>query len=194
LSVVTIGTARSSPDFRAMQVMNMALGGSFSSRINMNLREANGYAYGAYSQFIFRRQGGWFSAGGAVRADATAAATREVLNEIRGMNEPMPAQELQRVKDSLSRSLVSLFETGQDAAVSFSNVYTYDLGLDYFSRYVESVNAVSSEQARDMARRYLGVEGLVIVAVGDRATIESGLRTLGLPVEIRGVDGRLQGQ
>jgi zinc protease len=89
LSVVTLGAPRSSPDFRPMQVMNMALGGNFSSRINMNLREANGYAYGAYSQFIFRKQGGWFQAGGAVRTDATGAAAREVLKEIRGMSETL---------------------------------------------------------------------------------------------------------
>lgn len=191
LSVVTLGAERSSQDFRAMQVMNMALGGSFSSRINMNLREANGYAYGAYSQFVFRRQGGWFLGGGAVRADATGAAAREVLKEIRGMNEAMGSDELARVKDSLSRSLAAAFETSADAAGSFANVYTYDLGLDYYARYVASVNAVGSDQARDMARKYLGVGGLVIVAVGDRSRIEPELRGLGLPVEIRDADGRI---
>jgi zinc protease len=191
LSVVTLGAPRSSPDFRSMQVMNMALGGNFSSRINMNLREEHGYAYGAYSQFIFRKLGGWFQAGGAVRTDATAAATREVLKEIRGMHETIPADELLRVKDTLSRSLAAAFETGADAAGSFSNIYIYDLGLDYYARYVASVNAVTSEQALGMARKYLPVDRLVVVAVGDRARIEPELRTLGLPVEIRDADGRV---
>ncbi len=191
LSVVTLGAPRSSPDFRGIQVMNMALGGNFSSRINMNLREEHGYAYGAYSQFIFRKLGGWFQAGGAVRTDATAAATREVLKEIRGMGEALPPAELSRVKDTLSRSLAAAFETSSDAAGSFSNVYTYGLGLDYYARYVASVDAVSSDQALAMARKYLGVGQMVVVAVGDRAKIEPELRTLGLPVEIRDVDGRV---
>jgi len=191
LSVVTLGAPRSSPDFRAMQVMNMALGGNFSSRINMNLREEHGYAYGAYSQFTFRKLGGWFQAGGAVRTDATAPATREVMKEIRGMNEAIPPDELSRVKDTLSRSLAAAFETGADAAGSFSNVYVYDLGLDYYTRYVASVNAVTSEQALNMARKYLGISNLVVIAVGDREKIEPELRTLGLPLEIRDADGRV---
>lgn len=191
LNVISLGAERSSPDFRAMQVMNMALGGNFSGRINMNLREANGYAYGAYSQFIFRKLGGWFQAGGAVRTDATLPATQEVLKEIRGMNEAMPAAELSRVKDTLSRSLAAAFETGADAAGSFSNVYIYGLGLDYYSRYVASVNAVTTEQAVAMARKYFTVNNLVVVAVGDRGKIEPELRSLGLPVEIRDSDGRL---
>jgi zinc protease len=191
LNVITLGAERASPDFRSMQVMNMALGGSFSSRINMNLREANGYAYGAYSQFVFRRLGGWFQAGGAVRADATGPAAREVLKEVRGMAEQMPPEEMARVKDTLSRSLVSAFETSADAAASFSNVYTYGLGLDYYSRYVDSVNAVTPEQAVQMARKYLGIDRLLVVAVGDRAAIEPELRSLGLPIEIRDADGRI---
>jgi len=174
-----------------MQVMNMALGGNFSGRINMNLREANGYSYGAYSQFIFRKLGGWFQAGGAVRTDATAASAREVLKEIRGMNEAMPAEELARVKDMLSRSLAAAFETGPDAAGSFSNTYIYGLGLDYYSRYVASVNAITGDQALAAARKYLEVENLVVVAVGDKAKIEPELRGLGLPLEIRDTDGRV---
>ncbi len=169
LRVVSVGAARSSPDFRPLQVMNMALGGLFSSRINMNLREKNGYSYGTYSQFVFRRSPGPFQVAGGVRTDATAPAVTEVFNEISGMlKEPMSTDELQKSKDSLANSLPGAFETSANAVNSFSNVFTYDLGLDYYTRYAQQVNAVTAEQALNVALRYLQPDRLVVIAVGDR--------------------------
>ena len=192
LRVVTVGAARSSDDFRPLQVMNMALGGSFSSRINMNLREKNGYTYGAGSQFVFRKAAGPFQVFSAVRTDVTAPAVTEVLREVRGIQEgAMPAAELQRVKDALTYSLPGAFETSANAAASLANIYVYDLGLDYYTQYAESVNRVSADQALAVARKYLQPDRLIVIAVGDRKTIEPGLRELGLPVEIRDADGRL---
>ncbi len=192
LRVVTLGAARSSPDFRALQVMNTALGGLFSSRINMNLREANGYTYGASSQFVFRKAAGPFQVAGGIRTDVTAPAVTEVLKEIRGIAaSAMPADELRRAKDALTYSLPGSFETSADAAASFSNVYIYNLGLDYYAHYAEGVNGIAADQAMAAARKYLVPERLVVVAVGDRAKIEPELRKLNLPVEIRDTEGRL---
>ena len=101
--VAGIGAARSTPDFRALQVMNNALGGLFSSRINMNLREEHGYTYGASSQFIFRRSAGPFVVAGGIRTDVTAPAVSEIFKEIAGMLErPMTPEELQKAKDALA--------------------------------------------------------------------------------------------
>jgi zinc protease len=192
LRVVTLGAARSSPDFRPLQVMNTALGGLFSSRINMNLREKNGYAYGANSQFVFRKSVGPFQAASAVRTDVTGAAAREIINELRGIAaQPMAADELKHAKDALTYSLPGNFETSNDVAGSLSNIYIYDLGLDYYAHYAESVNAVSTDQALTVARKYLEPDHFVVVAVGDREKIEPELRKLGLPVEIRDADGKL---
>ena len=192
MRVVTIGAARSSPDFRPLQVMNTALGGLFSSRINMNLREKNGYSYGAGSQFVFRKSAGPFQVASAVRTDVTAPAVSEVIKELRGIAEAaMPAEELKRAKDALTYSLPGAFETSADAAASLSNIYIYELGLDYYSHYAESVNAVAAEQALAVARKYLVPDRFVVVAVGDRAKIEAELRKLNLPVEIRDAEGRL---
>src|SRR4029079_12034307 len=85
LRVASIGAPRSSPDFRPMQVMNLTLGGLFSSRINMNLREEHGYTYGANSQFSFRRAAGPFQIASGVRTAVTAAAVDETLKEVRGL-------------------------------------------------------------------------------------------------------------
>jgi zinc protease len=192
LRVASIGAARSSPDFRPLQVMNNALGGLFSSRINMNLREQHGYSYGTYSQFVFRRNPGPFTVAGGVRTDATAASVSEVFKEIAGMIEkPMTQEELQKSKDSLANSIPAAFETSQNAVNSFSNIFVYDLGLDYYTRYAQQVNAVTAAQALDVAKRYIVPDRLVVIAVGDRKAIEADLRKLNLgSVEIRDAEGR----
>ena len=191
LRVAGIGAARSSPDFRALQVMNTALGGLFSSRINMNLREEHGYSYGARSAFVFRRGAGPFMVAAGVRTDATAPAVTEIFSEIAGMiGQPMPEEELQKAKDSMANSLPGAFETSVNAVNSFSNIFVYDLGLDYYTGYARQVNAVTAEQALDVARRYLVPERLVVIAVGDRAAIEGDLRDLSLgDVEVRDAQG-----
>ncbi len=144
LRVASIGAPRSSPDFRPMQVMNLALGGLFSSRINMNLREEHGYTYGANSQFSFRRAAGPFQIASGVRTDVTAAAVDEIFKEVRGMvDKPVSAEELQKAKDSLANSLPGAFESSANAVGNFSNVFIYNLGLDYYTRYAEQVNAVT---------------------------------------------------
>ncbi len=196
LRVVGIGAARSSPDFQAMRVMNTSLGELFSSRINMNLREEHGYTYGANSQFVFRRSAGPFVAGTGVRTDVTAPAVTEILKEVRGMSErPIDSEELRLAKDSLTRSLPGAFETSANVAASFSNVYIYDLGLQYFTNYAARVDAVSTAQAKAVAEKYLVPGKLVVIAVGDRAKIEPELRKLNLgPVEIRNADGKVVAQ
>ena len=195
LRVASIGAARSSPDYRALQVMNNALGGLFSGRINMNLRERRGYSYGAYSQFLFRRSAGPFVVAGGIRTDATAPAVTEIFNEIAGMIAgPMGADELQKAKEALANSLPGAFETSVSAVNSFSNIFIYDLGLDYYTRHAQEVRAVTAEQALEVARKYLVPGRLVVIAVGDRPTIEPELRKLDLgPVELRDPEGRIVG-
>ena len=192
LRVASIGAPRSSPDFRPMQVMNLALGGLFSSRINMNLREEHGYTYGANSQFSFRRAAGPFQIASGVRTDVTAAAVSEIFKEVRGMVEkPVSADELQKAKDSLANSLPGAFESSANAVGNFSNVFIYNLGLDYYTRYAEQVNAVTTDQALGVSKKYLVPGSMVVVAVGDRAKIEPELRKLDLgAVEIRDAEGR----
>lgn len=191
LRVAMIGAARSAADFRPAQVMNTAFGGLFSSRINMNLREKNGYTYGASSQFSFRKAPGPFQVASGVRTDVTGAAAAEMIKELQGMAAAaMPAEELKRAKDSLAYSLPGAFETSVGTAASLANIYTYDLGLDYYATYAESVYAVTADQTLAAARKYLVPDRFVVVAIGDRSKIEADLKKLNLPIEIRGADGR----
>jgi zinc protease len=192
LRVAWIGPARSTPDFLPLQVMNNELGGLFSSRINMNLREQHGYSYGARSFFAFRRNGGPFTIGAGVRTDATAPAVSEIFKEVEGIiAQPVTAEQLRKAKDALANSIPAAFETSQNAVNSFSNIFIYDLGLDYYTRYAQRVNAVTAAQALDVAKKYVLPGKLVVIAVGDRAAIEADLRKLNLgPLEVRDAEGR----
>ena len=192
LRVATIGAARSSPDFRPMQVMNLALGGLFASRINMNLREEHGYTYGANSQFSFRKSAGPFQVASGVRTDVTAPAVSEIFKEIRGMaDKAMGDEELTTAKNALVNSLSGAFETNGNAVGNFSNIFIYDLPIDYYSHYAEQVNAVTPEQALAMAKKYLASDRLVVIAVGDRSKIEPEIRKLNLgTVEVRDAEGK----
>jgi zinc protease len=192
LRVTAMGAPRSTPDFRPMQLMNLALGGNFASRINMNLREKNGYSYGAYSQFTFRRNGGTFQVTGGVRTDGTAPAVKEVMNELQGiLKNPVSAEELTRAMDGLANSLPGAFETSGNAVGNFANVFTYDLGLDYYAKYAAQVRAVTGEQAQAIARKYIVPDNMVFVVVGDRKTIEPALKELNIgTIEIRDREGK----
>jgi len=191
--VAAIGAARSTPDYAALEVMNATLGGLFSSRINLNLRETHGYTYGAVSRFIFRRFPGPFFAGGGVRADVTAPAVTEILKELRRMTEAPPTpEELILAKDSQIRSLPGDFETSAAAATDFSNAFVYNLGLDYYAQLPARLAAITSDAALAVAKKYLQTDKMIIIAVGDRAKIEAELAKLNFGlIEHRDSDGNL---
>jgi zinc protease len=195
LFVALIGPPRSTPDYAAVSVMNAVLGGLFSSRVNLNLREKNGYTYGAYSQFVFRKGNGPFWISAPVRTDATAAAVTEIFNEVKRMTSaPMTPEELAMAKDSIVRALPSDFETSPGTAGSLANLYIYDLGLDYYTKLPAQVTAVTADTALAAAKKYLVPDRMIVVAVGDRAKIEPGLKKLSLGgVETRKVDGSVAG-
>jgi zinc protease len=193
LECYELGAARSTPDYAPLEVMNTELGGLFSSRINLNLREAHGYTYGAVSTFAYHRRPGPFLAYSAVRTDVTAPATTEIFNELRRMRDTqMSADEMKLSKDSITRSMPGRFERGTDAAGTFAELFTYDLPLDYFSKLPEAVDAVSPGQAQAMAQKYIHPDKIVVLAVGDKAKIEDEMKKLNLgKMEIRDAQGKV---
>lgn len=189
----SLGPARSTPDYPQLEVMNADLGGLFSSRINMNLREQHGYTYGAGSFFSYHVAPGPFIVYSDVRTDATAPATTEVFKELRRMRDTvMSPEELKLAKDSIAQSLPGRFEHGSEAAATFAELYVYDLPLDYFSLLPGSLNAVTAEQAQAAAQKYIQMDKVTVLAVGDCAKIEADMRKLSLgKVEIRDAAGKL---
>jgi zinc protease len=193
LACFSMGLARSTPDYAPVEVMNTDLGGLFSSRINMNLREEHGYTYGAFSFFAYHRSPGPFIAGGDIRTDATAPATTELLHELKRMRDTqLTPAELLLSKDSIARSLPGRFERGTDAVATFAELFTYGLPLDYYSTLPDSINAVTAGQAQAVAQKYILPEKLIVLALGDRAKIEEEMKKLNLgKVEIRDTDGKI---
>jgi len=187
------GPPRSTPDYPQIEVMNADLGGLFSSRINMNLREQHGYTYGARSFFSYHVAPGAFIATSEVRTDATAPATTEIFAELRRMRDTaMSSEELQLAKDSTAQSLPGRFETASETAGSFAELYVYELPLDYFSLLPERIHAVTAEQAQAAAQKYIEMDKITVIAVGDRKKIEADMRKLNLgKTEIRDAEGKL---
>jgi zinc protease len=189
--IATIGARRSTPEYPQMQVLNEIVGGLFSSRINMNLREQHGYTYGAFSRFVYRRGAGPFYVSTGVRTDVTGPSVGEILKELQRMiDAPITSDELTLARDSIVRSLPADFETSARAASVLANLYVYDLGLDYYARFPETVAAVGRESVLGVARKYLAPNRMIVVVVGDRAKIEPELAKLNLGrVEVRDADG-----
>jgi zinc protease len=186
-----LGVPRAHPDFIPIDVMNTALGGLFSSRINVNLREVHGYTYGASSAFASRRGAGPFIVATSVRADATAAAIREILCEMERMRaEELTEAELVTARESITRSLPGLFETTSQAASSIGEIFVHSLPLDYYRTLPPRVDAVTASDALRVARQFLKPDGLVVVAAGDRGRILRDLEGTGLgPIEEADPDG-----
>ena len=191
--LLQLAVGRATPDYAALEVMNSELGGLFSSRINLNLREEHGYTYGASSRFVYRRSQGYFATGGGIRTDATAPAVTEMLKEIRRMiDTQMTPEELALAKDSQSRSLPGLFEGSNEAAGALAELFLYNLAPDYYSQLPEQLSAVTTADAEMVAKKYLHPDQMILICVGDRAKIEPELKKLNLgAIEIRDADGKI---
>ena len=180
-----VGLDRKSPDYAATTVMNQMLGGLFSARINMNLREEHGYTYGAFSFYWFYRGTGPFITGAQVRGDVTAPATEQLFKELDGIHTmPLTDAELRMAKDSIIRSLPGSFESAEGVNGQLQDLWVFGLPLDYFTKLPAQIEGVSSADAQEAAAKHVKPESLLLIAVGDKAKIEAGLKDLKLgPVE-----------
>ena len=170
-----IGAQRLTEDFYPLLVCNTILGGAFTSRLNQNLREVHGYSYGASSSFDFRPTPGPFVAAAAVQTNVTDKALVEFMKEIKGMLEPVSDDELTRAKNNLALSFPRDFQSVSDIAGQLAGLQMYGLPDDTFNNYIQKVLAVTKEDVRRVANKYLDPEKVAIIIVGDRAQIEKGV-------------------
>jgi zinc protease len=193
LAAFGFGVPSSSPDADTLDVLNYTLGGSFGSRINMNLREVHGYTYGASSRFTEYRDGGQFFSGALVRTDVTAPAAKELMSELRNFpGKPSTADELAAAKEASIRSLPGLFETTFAIAGAIQNIFVYDRPLDYYAALPDKFQAITQADVARAAQQYLHPDQLIVIAAGDRAKIEPTLKDANLgPVEVRDINGNL---
>lgn len=166
------GPTRTAEDFVPTNLMSTILGGGFSSRINMNIREDKGYAYGAYGGFSYFRDAGLFTAGGSVRADATAKSLVEILKEMKRIRtEPVTEAELAREKEGAVLSLPARWATGGQILGTYKGLVYYGLPLDWYEGYVPSVQKVSIEDVKKAAERHVKPEDVRVLVVGDAKTV-----------------------
>jgi predicted Zn-dependent peptidase len=190
--IATVGVPRSTKDYFALTVMNTILGGSFTSRLNNNLRETKGYTYGARSQFDMRRSAGPFIASAEIVAAKTDSALIEFMKELNAIRQSVPAEELSKAKRYLQLALPADFETTQQIAGALVPVAMYGLPLDYYNNYVQNIEAITSADVERVARQYVNPGSLAVVIVGDRKSIESTLKAINIgPISIRDMTGRI---
>jgi zinc protease len=189
IEIGRVGIARTAPDYFPVQVMNTILGGPFTSRLNQNLREAHGYAYGAFSSFAARRGAGPFEAEAAVQTPSTAPALQEMFNEIHRIVAEKPSEaDLTKAKNYLALSFPQTLETSGDLARRLATIFVYGLPEDYYDRFVANVEAVDADQVWKGAKETLD-GGFAVVIVGDVAKIRPEIEKLHLaPIELAKYD------
>jgi zinc protease len=189
------GPPRTTPDYYALQVMNTMLGGMFQSRLNANIREEKGYSYGVSSSFAFGKGPGAFRTGGAIVGDKTDAALTEFMKELRGIlgARPVTDEELATAKDSLIQRLPSTFASVSAINGALSTLWTQGLPDDYYQQYTKAVAAVTKDDVLRVAKKYIEVDKLAIVIVGDKAAIEAPLKATNVaPIVYLDIEGRKQ--
>ncbi|HEU0079386.1 MAG TPA: insulinase family protein, partial [Longimicrobiaceae bacterium] len=168
------------PDYYAATLMHQILGGSFSSRLHLSLRERHGYTYGLSSSFTLRRHPGPFLVTTAVQSGATAASVREILHESQAIREAHVAPaELDDVRSYLAGVFPLRLETTVGLASRLSQIAVYGLPDDYFQSYRERILEVSADDVLRAAREHLHPERMLVVVVGDAAQLREPLEEFG---------------
>ena len=182
LRVGHLGVPRRTPDFHALVLLNAILGGHFSSRLNLNLRERRGFTYGVRSVVDFRRAAGPFSVQTSVQTDATAEAVGEILGELRAITADRPPGEDERglSEATLTKGYPRNFETPGQVARGIAQMAIYDLPDDTFAVFGPRVRALTTADVARAAAEHLHPDRSIVVAVGDGSRIRAGLERLGL--------------
>jgi zinc protease len=193
LRIGRVWTDRNDPSYYATSIGNHVFGVDFLSRLNRNLRERNGFTYGAGSTFVYRRSGSVWVASSSVRSDATAPALREMISELDGIagKSPLSDEEAKLGRDALTQSFPESFEDLSSIAGVLESMAENSLPADYLSNYLNKIANVSTTDAREVFRKLASSDERTILVVGDRKTIEPKLKALNLgEVKVIDADGK----
>ena len=175
-----IGPKRLTPEYNSIIVMNTILGGSFTSRLNDNLREQHGYTYGARSRFSFGPIPGNFIAYSSVQTEVTDKALMEFFKELNRIREPIPQEEVNRAKNLVALSYPSDFQSVFNIAGQLKDMVEYNLPSDYFDNYINQILNVQEDEINSAAEKYIVPDKMIVVVVGDKTKIEDGIKALNL--------------
>ncbi|HSD63053.1 MAG TPA: pitrilysin family protein [Ignavibacteriaceae bacterium] len=162
-----ISFKRNAYDYFARSILNTIFGGQFSSRINLNLREAKGYTYGAFSRFIYYKSSAYFYISTSVGIENTSASLKEIFNEIEKIREGVSNEELEFAKSSLIRKFPSNFESYSQIASNIIGQVIHSLPDNYFETYLEEINRVTADRILKAAQDNLNRDNFTTVIVGD---------------------------
>lgn len=171
-----IGVPRATVDYFPIQVMNTILGGSFTSRLNNNLRETKGYTYGAFSGFAMRSQAGPFTARAEVVTAKSDSALLEFMKELTAIRGSVPREELRKAKKYLQLQLPGDFESTSDIAGQLVPLALFGLPMNFYNAYLRRIEAVTAADVQRVARKYVDPRNMVVLIVGDARTIEDGIK------------------
>jgi zinc protease len=188
-----LGRERTTPDFAAVSLLETVLGGSFTSRLNQNLREKHGYTYGARANFDLRAVTGPFWAGAGIRTDVTAPALAETVNELTGMHKPLSPDEVIKGRSLVLQAVVEAFSDGNQTAEYLADLVAHNLPLDYWSKLPAALAALDVPALTKLSEKLFWPDRLTIVIVGDKKVIEPALRKLPFikNIELRDSDGKV---
>jgi len=183
--------ARNSEDYFPLITMNSLLGGVFTSRLNLNLRERHGYTYGIRSGFSFRRHGGPFQVSTAVQNAVTRESVNEIMSELRRIRSgDVTDAEMNDSKNYLVGVFPQMVQTASDLANRIQELELYDLPEDYFDRYRERIAAVTKDDITRVANRYLSPDKSAIVIVGRASEVAAPLAALGIDLGMFDIEGK----
>ncbi|MEM7431585.1 MAG: pitrilysin family protein [Pseudomonadota bacterium] len=177
-------------DYYKSSLMNFALGGAFNSRINLNLREDKGYSYGAWSQFSGNKEYGTYTAQAAVRSDATGDSIVQFENEIRGYQDGgISEEELLFTRNAIGQRDARNYETPIQKLRFLSRITLYDLDDDFVNVQNDILAGIGGDEINALAAEHLSMDEMIIVVVGDKATILPELEALGYEIVELDADG-----
>lgn len=185
-----IGLSRATQDYFGATIANGVLGGVFTSRLNMSLREKHGFTYGVRSGFGFRKQPGPFVIQTAVASDVTARALDEIMKETRQLvQDGATEEEVVATREYLAGVLPLEMQTTAQLADRIADIFVYGLSEDYLPQHRAALLAVSRDEANAAARAHIKPDEFVITIVGDAKTIESDIAALNVgPIEVHTLD------
>jgi predicted Zn-dependent peptidase len=190
LRLGTLGIERTSPDYFAVLLADGVLGSGPSARLFLNLREDKGYTYGAYSNFGGTRFRGTWVSSAEVRTEVTEGAMKEFIFELtRLRNDPVPAEELENAKRSIIGGFALSLEQPQSLLQNIITQKLYNLPADYWDTYPQKVAAITAEDVQRVAKKYIDMDHLQVVAVADAAKARDVLSKYG-KVEVYDADGK----
>ncbi len=168
-------SGRKTKDYFAKTVMNSILGGQFTSRINLNLRENKGFTYGAHSAFYYKQDVSYFSVSTAVQTENTAAAVSEIFKELKNIKKEITQKELDFAKSNLVKTYPSKFETYSQITGNLAALHIFGLEDNYFDTYISNISKINLPEVLAAAQENIHENETAIVIVGDREKVEASL-------------------